>query len=161
MRSRLEIIPKRYFAGRRNEMSLVNNTTLELWKSFMPRKKEITSVKGEELYSIELYPHQYFKAFDPSASFEKWAAVEIHDKSLLPEGIEILTIPKGQYVVFTYKGSSSGVPQAYAFIFRQWLPASDFELDNRPHFAVMGEKYKNDSEDSEEELWIPIRIKDS
>jgi AraC family transcriptional regulator len=38
-----------------------------------------------------------------------------------------------------------------------WLPDSGFELDNRPHFAVMGEKYKRDDDASEEEIWIPVR----
>jgi hypothetical protein len=31
------------------------------------------------------------------------------------------------------------------------------KLNKRPHFAKMGEKYKNEDPDSEEELWIPIK----
>jgi AraC family transcriptional regulator len=30
-------------------------------------------------------------------------------------------------------------------------------LDQRPHVEVMGEKYKNNDPDSEEEIWIPIK----
>ena len=157
MQSRLEEMPKRYFVGIRNQMSLVNNTTLELWKKFMPEKGNIKQTIGEELYSMEVYPRDYFQNFNPAATFEKWAAVEVKDKFILLDEMEYLTVPAGLYVVFHYVGSPKDAPQAYAFIFKQWLPASDFELDNRPHFAVMGEKYNNESDDSEEEIWIPIK----
>jgi AraC family transcriptional regulator len=36
---------------------------------------------------------------------------------------------------------------------------SAYDLDNRPHFEILGEKYKNESPDSEEELWIPVKLK--
>lgn len=42
---------------------------------------------------------------------------------------------------------------------KTWLPASDYNLDNRPHFEVLGEKYKNNDPTSEEEIWIPIKLK--
>jgi AraC family transcriptional regulator len=32
-------------------------------------------------------------------------------------------------------------------------------LDNRPHFEILGEKYKQGSPDSEEEIWIPVKEK--
>jgi predicted transcriptional regulator YdeE len=33
------------------------------------------------------------------------------------------------------------------------------KIDNRPHFEVLGDKYKNNDPSSEEEIWIPIRKK--
>jgi AraC family transcriptional regulator len=33
-------------------------------------------------------------------------------------------------------------------------------LDNRPHFEILGEKYKQGSTDAEEEIWIPVSLKD-
>jgi AraC family transcriptional regulator len=42
-------------------------------------------------------------------------------------------------------------------MFREWLPASGYELDDRPHFEILGERYKNNDPDSEEELWFPVR----
>ena len=32
-------------------------------------------------------------------------------------------------------------------------------LDNRPHFEVLGGKYKNNDSNSEEEIWIPVKQK--
>ncbi len=160
MQSKLVEAPKRYFAGKRCQMSLVNNQTADLWRGFMPRKKEINHAVGSELFSIEVYPKEYFSLFNPASSFEKWAAVEVQDKSMLLGDMEYLIVPPGLYVVFQYKGSPQEAPKFFAYIFKQWMPASDFELAHRPHFAVMGDKYDNESEDSEEEIWIPVKPKE-
>jgi AraC family transcriptional regulator len=54
---------------------------------------------------------------------------------------------------------ASEAPAFYQYIFNSWLPGSGYRLDNRPHFAVMGEKYKNDDPNSEEELCVPVKEK--
>ena len=61
----------------------------------------------------------------------------------------------GQYAVFNYKGMP-GDPKIFQYIYSEWLPASSYRLDNRPHFEVLGSKYKHNSQDSEEEIWIPV-----
>jgi AraC family transcriptional regulator len=39
------------------------------------------------------------------------------------------------------------------------LPNLGYTLDDRAHFEVLGEKYKNNDPLSEEEIWIPIKKK--
>ena len=138
-------------------MSFSYNKTHELWSSFMPRRREIKNNIGTELYSIEVYEQLYFNNFNPEKEFDKWAAVEVIDFETVPDDMETLTSPSGLYAVFIHKGSADKAPETYRYIFGTWLPASDFLLDVRPHFAVMGEKYKNDETDSEEEVWIPVK----
>jgi AraC family transcriptional regulator len=41
----------------------------------------------------------------------------------------------------------------------EWLPNSAYALDDRPHFEALGEQYKNNDPNSEEEIWIPIKPK--
>ena len=72
--------------------------------------------------------------------------------------MESLTLPSGLYAVFHYKGLSSD-PSIFQYIFATWLPQSDYILDDRPHFEVLGEKYKNDDPDSEEDIYIPVKPK--
>ena len=139
-------------------MSFSDNKTRELWSSFMPRRKEIKNNIGSELYSIEVYEPLYFNNFNPEKEFDKWAAVEVIDFETVPDDMETLTSPSGLYAVFIHKGSADKAPETYRYIFGTWLPASDFLLDVRPHFAVMGEKYKNDNPDWEEEVWISVKI---
>ena len=123
----------------------------------MPRRKEIRNNVSADLFSVEVYPPLFWNSFSPKATFEKWAAIEVADFTAIPEGMETMTLPEGLYAVFVHKGPASAAPETYRYIFENWLPDSDFSLDNRPHFAVMGPNYKNDSQDSEEEIWIPIK----
>lgn len=158
MNPRIEHFSEKKFIGVSAAISLTDNKTMLLWRSFMPKRKEIRNPIGTELYSIQCYDVLYFKNFNPSSIFEKWAAIEVTDFEIIPETMNSLIIPSGLYAVFLYKGSSSdnGV---FNYIFTDWLPNSEYILDNRPHFEVLGEKYKNDDQDSEEEIWIPITPK--
>ena len=157
MRPRIEILPEKKLIGKRMQMSFSGNKTAELWRSFMAVRKEIQNNIGTELFSAEVYPPLFFKAFDPGTVYEKWAAIEVTDFKTVPEGMETIIFPDGLYVVFIHNGPASKAPKTYQYIFGTWLPTSDYLLDNRPHFAVMGEKYKQEDPRSEEEIWIPIK----
>jgi AraC family transcriptional regulator len=156
---RFEILAEKKLIGRRIKMSFSNNKTADLWRSFMPGRKEICNTVGSELFSLEVYDPLFFDKFNPEKEFDKWAAIEVKDFYTVPEEMETITLPCGLYAVFIHKGPASAGPKTYEYIFRTWLPGSDFLLDNRPHFAVMGEKYKKEDPDSEEEVWIPIKSK--
>ena len=141
-------------------MTLSANQTEELWQSFMPRRKEIGNKLNAELISVEIYdPNLDFKDFNPTTEFEKWAAVEVSAFAEIPENMETLTLTGGLYAVFQYKGAANDFASTFRYIFGTWLPASGYSLDNRPHFEVMGEKYKGNDPTSEEEIWIPVKIK--
>lgn len=123
----------------------------------MPVRNEIGRRVGTELYSIEVYPPGYFDEFDPSLGFEKWAAVEVKEAGAVPAGMETIVVPEGLYGIFLHKGPATEGIRTIQYIFSTWLPASGFLVDGRPHLAVMGDRYRKDDPDSEEELWIPIR----
>lgn len=159
MEPRIEILPAKKLVGKRLVMSLLTNRTHELWQSFMSRRKEVGNTIGTPLYSMQWYGATYFDHFNPSTEFEKWAAIEVTNFDQVPDGMEAIALPSGLYAVFLYRGAASGGPQLFQFIFGTWLPNSEYTLDNRPHFEVLGEKYKNEDPDSEEEIWIPIKRK--
>lgn len=140
--------------------SLAENRTAMLWQSFMPLRKEIKNTVSADLFSVEIYKDDYFKQFDIHKTFEKWAAIEVTDYAHLPERLEQLNLPGGLYALFIYKGESSNASAFFTKIFNEWLPSSGYVLDNsRPHFEVMGGKYKNNDPDSEEEIYIPVKQK--
>ena len=145
--------------GKKLRMTFANNRTLELWQSFMPRRKEIRSNLSSELFSIQVYPSSFdFADFSLYTEFEKWAAIEVHDFKTIPGGMETFTLPGGLYAVFHYKGLSTET-EIFRYIFGTWLPGSDYILDNRPHFEILGEKYRNNDPNSEEQIWIPVKLK--
>ena len=146
--------------GKRISMSFADNKTSELWRSFMPLRKEIKNPVSNDLFSIKVYAPSYnFTHFDAHAKFEKWAAMEVVDFSGIPTGMKTITLEEGLYAVFHYKGLSTDT-QIFEYIYATWLPASVYLLDNRPHFEILGDKYKNNDPASEEEIWIPIKGKE-
>ena len=158
MNPRIEILKEKMLTGIRLTMSLTNNKTGELWRSFMPRRREISNKISNDLISMQIYKPNYFAYFNPSNEFEKWASVEVSDYDNVPIDMETYTLTGGLYAVFDYKGSSTD-NSIFQYIFGTWLPNSNYLLDDRPHFEVLGDKYKNIDPDSEEEIWIPIRQK--
>jgi AraC family transcriptional regulator len=156
---RIDTIPQKKLVGKRQKMSFSNNLTLQLWQSFMPRRKEIINAVGTELYSLQVYDPGYFTNFNPAVGFEKWALMEVEDFDNVPDDMEPFTLQEGLYAVFLYKGAASAATPFYQYIFQTWLPNSDYMLDNRPHFEILGEKYKNNDPTSEEEIWIPVKPK--
>jgi AraC family transcriptional regulator len=154
----IQQIPAKKLVGKRLTMSLINNKTGKLWSSFMPVRKTIENAANDLLYSLQVYEPSYFKNFEPAKEFEKWAAIEVTDIQTIPEGMETLTLPAGLYAVFHYKGLSSN-PSIFQYIFGTWLRQSDYALDDRPHFELLGEKYKNNDPESEEDIYIPVKPK--
>lgn len=158
MNPTIKFLSTKKLTGNRLIMSLANNKTGELWQNFMPRRNEIVNKISDDLISLQVYETSYFRNFNPHAKFEKWALVEVIDFENLPAGMETFTLESGLYAVFDYKGSSND-PSIFQYIFETWLSNSDYLLDDRPHFEVLGEKYKNNHPDSEEEIWIPVKLK--
>jgi AraC family transcriptional regulator len=158
MEARIENLTEKKLIGKHIRMSFVENKTFQLWSSFMPDRKEIINSMDSNLYSIEVFSVGYFNHFDAKKTFEKWAAMEVSDFNEVPSGMDTLIIPNGLYAVFVHTGPAIEGDKIYRYIFTEWLPASEFKVDDRPHFAVMSENYQRDNPNSEE-IWIPVKNK--
>lgn len=161
MEPRIKQLPKKTLVGKSTRMSLVDNKTREVWQSFMVDKNAISNAIGVDLYSIQIYDElDYFDNFSPQTEFTKWAAIEVDSISNIPNGFKYFTIESGPYAVFTHKGTTAEFPKTFQYILGVWLPKSEYRLDHRPHFELLGKKYKNNDPNSEEEVWIPIKKKE-
>lgn len=160
MTPRIEILTEKKLIGKRMRMNFSIDKTFELWKSFMPRRKEIKNNLTSEFFSMQVYDKSFdFKNFDADSTFEKWAAIEVADFNTIPDGMECFTLKGGVYAVFIHKGAASTGAKTFQYIFGTWLPKSNYSMDNRLHFEILGEKYKREDPNSEEEIWIPIKRK--
>lgn len=155
---RIKSINEKKLVGKQLRMSFADYKVAELWKSFMPLRKEITNNLTNDLISLTVYTPTHFTDFKPANEFEKWAAVEVADFNTIPDKMESFILTAGLYAVFDYKGLNTD-NSIYQYIFSTWLPDSNYVLDDRPHFEVLGNKYKNNDPASEEEIWIPIKPK--
>ncbi len=138
-----------------NQFSYSDYRIGELWGKFMPRRNEVQNVIGADLFNIQINPENF--DFNPQTKFVKWAAIPVSNFDFVPEGMQTLFVDEGLYAVFNHIGDASKARETFGYIFGVWLPNSEYELDNRPHFEILGEKYNNNSSDSEEEIWIPIK----
>jgi len=160
MHPRLENIPDKKLLGMRLRMTLAQNQTAELWRSLMARRREIKNKLNDDFISMQIFDQSFdFRNFNENTVFEKWAAVEVTDFDSIPEGLESTVLKGGLYAVFLHRGAAPAGEKSFRYIFGTWLPSSGYDLDDRPHFEVLGEKYKNDHPDSEEEIWIPVKRK--
>lgn len=157
---RTENLESKIIVGHSLRMSLANNLTGKLWSSFMPKRKMVEGRKDENFFSIQIYDALLdISKFDPTNEFTKFAGVEVEMESSQHGEFETLELISGLYAVFLHKGSAQEFPKTMGYIFGSWLPSSDYQLDHRPHFELLGSNYKKNDPTSEEEVWIPIKKK--
>lgn len=158
MTPKIVTIPAKKLIGYSVEMSLLDNKTFSIFNQLMPRLKEITNPKSADIFCVQVYEPDYFTNFTTETIFTKWAAVEVKDFENIPDGFEKLEISGGKYAVFLHKGNTEMFAKTAQYIYAEWLPNSGFQLDNQPHFEVLGDNYLgHENPESEEEVWIPIK----
>jgi len=157
---RIEKLRPKTLVGKRLSMSMAADQTPILWKSFMPFRKSILHTVSSDLISMQVYDEGFdFNTLTPETIFTKWATVEVSEIENLPEGMETYSLNGGLYAVFHFVGGRSEVGILFNYIFQEWMPQSDYIIDTREHFEVLGEKYRNNDPGSEEDFWIPIRLR--
>lgn len=135
-------------------MSLQDDTTAALWRSFMLQKKAIPSLADCDYYSLQIYPADYFVSFEAGRTFEKYALIEKQEGSVYPANWTDFNLLGGIYAIFQHRSPDTRI---FEEIYTQWLPQSGYVLDNRPHFEKMPSGYIPGHPDSEEDIYIPIR----
>jgi len=157
---KIETIREKKIVCKKLKMSYSNYKPYELWHSFMSVKKQIRNSVTDDLFSISEYSSSFdFKTFSPEMDFDKRAGLEVTNFNNVPQGLETFIIPAGKYAVFSHTGTAADAPKTFGYIFSTWLPESIYKVDLRPHFEILGEKYRRDDPESEEEIWIPVKQK--
>jgi len=161
MKHRIEKTKDRYVVGMKTNLTIqtIQQETGNLARQFMPRRHEVVSRIGEHVFSIQDYGNIQMNDMTPQTTFEKWIGVEVSNFDAIPEGMETFVLKSGTYAVFTYKGSIQDFPKSRQYIFQDWLPSSDYQLDNRAHFEELSEDYSKDLQNTEEDVWIPVKLK--
>ena len=160
MKNKVEIIDisDKKLVGTKIKMSLTNDKTFALWKSFKSQLTAISNRVNSNFYSVQIYsPDQDFKDFNVNTIFENCAAVEVRDHLEIPEGMESLIIPKGKYAVFTHNGLAKEAFKTTQYIFADWFPKSKYQLGKGLHFQIMESDYRPDDLNAKETFWVPIK----
>ncbi len=155
----IKTIDPKYLVGMHMTMSLSDNKTPELWQKFMPRRAQVGNKKSSDFISMQVFEEHEKNLFSPSTMFEKWAVVEVADNKNVPDGMESYILSGGLYAVFIHNGPVTAFPKTMRYIFENWLPESEYELDNREHFEVLPKTYQPMDPKAWEKVWIPIKAK--
>jgi len=163
----------------------LNNNGMEL--NLKPQIKEIKEKKVVYVQAIGQYADSAGQAWDQLCEFMKQEKLFTfgletigigHDDPSVTEGDKLrydacMTVKKdvqpkgnvgvkvingGKYAIFKYKGPYTNLEQVYNFIFKNWLPASGYELEDWPCF----EKYVNNPEKHKPEnykthIYVPLK----
>lgn len=88
------------------------------------------------------------------AALEQYVGVATTQKA--PEGYDVLPVDASDWGVFTVIGPfPKAVQDAWARIFSQWLPASDYQLTAGPEL-LWQESPDLTKPDCKSEIWIPL-----
>ncbi len=156
----IRMAEERKLLGMRMQTTVSEDRAFELWSSFRPRVAEIGHKADDRFYSVQVFPENFsLSTFNGDTRFDKWAAVEVTDHREVPEGMETLILPAGQYAVFIHRGAAREFHRTFQYIFGHWLPYSGYDLDARPQFEIMEADYRPDDPGTEEQVWIPVRPK--
>lgn len=150
---RIEITEQKKLIGFSILTSFQEDKTPIIWRQFMMRRNEITNRISDKLFSLQIYPEN----FTPIQTFKKFALAEVSDFENIPSDFETFQLESGKYLVFNYKGKAENGPELFSYIFQNFIPENQFEVDNRPHFEIFRDDYNPNSDSAEEEIWIPIK----
>ncbi len=155
----MEVTKDRFLVGLNTELDGIQPLLVKkLWKEFRSSIVQFKFRLDHNYYSVNVYD----RTFDPSIFsnkevYSKWAAVLVKSPMDCPDSFSSLIIPAGTYAVFEHRGPASAFRSSAIFIYGDWLPASGFQLDHRPHFEILGPSYQPDDPGASEEVWIPVR----
>ena len=152
---KVEICEEKVLIGMSTTMAMADNKTFGLFHKFMQRRKEIRDISSNDVYDVRLFGRAYLNDFSPHTNFVKWAAVEVSQIVNIPAEMNIIHIPTGLYAIFKIVGMDAN-PTLFEYIFTEWLPASGYQLDERPHFHRLSESYQSKAADSLQEIYVPI-----
>lgn len=153
----IEVADAMLLVGIHRPMRFTEPKMRELWQEFRPRVKEVKGRASNSFISMRVYDHPVGAAPSPGSSFEQWAAVEVDAPVEVPDRMDVHRLTGGLYAVFTYRGPADAFGDAGRYIYRDWLPGSEFQLADREFFEVLGPSYRPDDPEASEAIWIPIQ----
>ena len=123
-------------------------TSPALWARFA------ASTGGERLARAELLGLSGGNDTILAGKLELMVAMRIDATADAPVGLERRTIPGGAYLVFDFTGEWSRIPDAFDFIFGNWMPASRHRLRQAANLS----RHQAPSSESggSIEIWIPV-----
>jgi len=138
------------------------NLIHQLWERFMVRESEVKDVAIPKVGLEVSFDSKKMASKGEQEIYEFFVIVGLPVKSTvnIPEGMTYKHIPPHKYAKFVHRGPISKIMETYNYIFNGWLPQSGQEYDlQQCEVEWYDERFKIESEDSEFDIYIPIKDK--
>jgi AraC family transcriptional regulator len=149
-------IEPRLLSGQKIWTSMASQETSKLWRPFRQAIREKEGLSPTKFYSIGRYGKEMTRGdFTVDSQFEKCAAITEAISSCPPD-FEEIRLEGGLYAAFSHRGSIAKFQSTVHEFMMEWLPKSNYRLDDRAHFETFDETYDPFAEDSVELIHVPI-----
>jgi len=135
-----------------NNQSVIGN----LWSKYNLKSKEIPSRVSPTDIGVVTCLGDSDEKSHPNEMFYM-AGAEVNSTNIIPEGMTAMSIPAGNYAVFTHKGKINKIGMTMKYIYGSWLPKSGKKLRDAPELELYDQRFKHDSDKSELDIYIPIQ----
>lgn len=134
-----------------------NGEISRMWgEEFLPRVQEIKNAVNPCVF------YGLCSTIENSVNGE-WsyiAGVEVNNIDSIPPGMVGRVIPAATYAVFTHTGPLTTLHNTFENIHQIWLPDSGYEKAADYDFEYYDERFKHMAEDSELDIWVPVKSKE-
>ncbi|NMS89572.1 AraC family transcriptional regulator [Clostridioides difficile] len=127
------------------------------WRD-LHKNKGLIENKVDLDFLIGVNDYSDFKEIENTPTFTYIAGAQVYCFGKIPNGMEKFTLPKSNYIVFTFIGKNEDSMQnVVEYIYQEWFPNSScqFNETNLYDFVKYGENV-DDSGLSEIQFWVPI-----
>jgi AraC family transcriptional regulator len=120
------------------------------WQAFFAAGYEIPHVVPGAIYGVSF-------SRDAQGGFWYGIALEVSEVAeVLPEGTRVMHLDSGQYAVRRVFGPMAQLPEQMDWMFREWLPASGYDLREAAVFECYPDDPRNGPKAVAFELWFPV-----
>lgn len=142
--------------GKRGSYTLEKNNIPGLWNQFFKQMNRISSIADGGTYGVSIYKEENdIINIEDDFNFDYLVGFQVESLDLIPKGMVGYEIPAMDFAVFTHRGLIKDLQDTYDYIYRTWLPSSEYYFVYAEHFEYRKADFK-DSKDSETYIYIPI-----
>jgi predicted transcriptional regulator YdeE len=120
-----------------------------LWTRLRSRIPEITNICGPAMGVVS-------KSGKPGC-VSYAACIQVSDKKNLPGGLDVITVPAGDYAEFVHEGPVSDLFATCDHIYRSWLPDSGLLMGDGPMIEIYPENFRGNESNPRIRLLVSIK----
>jgi predicted transcriptional regulator YdeE len=120
-----------------------------LWAKLQLRIPEITNSCGPVMGVIS--------RSDKAGCVRYAACIQVSDTKNIPEDLDIITVPAGEYAEFMHQGPVSDLFTTCDHIYRSWFPSSGLLTGDGPMVEVYPENFRGDDPNPGIKLLVSVK----